>query len=355
VGECGSGDVRLFNPTAAFIWRGLEERLSESSIARAIALDFGIDYGTALADVAVTLDAWGAAGLATFEGQPVRVPTPSASPPSTPAHAVQVRRYRVGERAFRVRYSLAADAGRDAAAFLERVIALLAPLEDCAGPDGPDGPEVPMVVDASHETAFGPFCRAIVQRLFGPFEWLFTMHAAVIAFDDRAVALCAPQGSGKSTLAAWLAARGWRYFNDDLAFIDPDGPRVLPLPVAVGVKEGSRAILASEHAALHAAPLHRYGSKSARYVAMPPASVAASPAPLAAIVFSRYEAGADTAMHRIAAAQAARHLMDAGIIFTPALRPEMVEWMGSFLRRVPCHQLSYSNLREAEAALRTIS
>jgi hypothetical protein len=352
VGECGSGDVRLFNPAAALIWRGLEERLSESSIARAIAQDFGIDYGTALADVSVTLDAWNAAGLATFDGEPARVIAPAITAPPKPGQAGHVRTYRMGGSAFRVRYTLAADAGPDAAGFLERVVALLAPLEDDGGCSGP---EIPMAVDASYASAYGPFCRAIVQRVFGPFEWLFTMHAATIAFADRAIALCAPEGSGKSTLAAWLAARGWRYFNDDLAIVEPCGMRVLPLPVAVGVKEGSRALLASEHAELDEAPLHRYGRKSARYVSMPAEARATSPAPLAAIVFSRYEAGADTQMHRVAPAQAARQMMEAGIIFSPELRPAMVEWMGEFVQRIPCHQLSYSSLREAEAALRTVS
>ena len=47
--------------------------------------------------------------------------------------------------------------------------------------------------------------------------------------------------------------------------------------------------------------------------------------------------------------------MEAGIIFQPGLRPAMIEWMGEFLQRIPCHELSYSNLREAEAALRTVS
>src|SRR5204863_1546515 len=157
--------------------------------------------------------------------------------------------------------------------------------------------------------------RALVQRLFGPFDWLFTIHAAALACGSRAILLCAPQGNGKSTLAAWLAARGWRYFNDDLAIIDPSGPAVLPLPVAVGVKEGSRVLLEGDHPALRAAPLHRYGEKAARYVAMPRASTATRPAPLAGAVFSRYEAGSDTSISRIAPAEAARHMMEAGIIF----------------------------------------
>lgn len=352
VAECGSGDVRLFNPTAAFIWRRLEERLSESSIAQAVARDFGIDYRIAQSDVAATLDTWIAAGLATFEGQPGRASSRAGPHDDLLERETERRRYRLGDARFSVRYRLAANAGDGQRRFHRRVVALLAPLEDASRGRGA---EIEIAIGSSYTTAFGPFCRRIVDALFGPFDWLFTLHASVLARASHAVAFCAPPGAGKSTLAAYLGARGWRYFNDDLAIVDPRGPTALPLPVALGVKPGARGMLESDYPALRDAIVHRYGRKAVRYVAMRPAAMATGPAPLAAIVFSRYEAGAATALRSVAPARAAHALMEAGIVFSPALRREMIDWMGRLLRSTPCLELRYSSLREAETALRTIS
>jgi hypothetical protein len=352
VAECGSGDLRLFNPTAAFIWRALQDRLSEASIARALARDFGIDPDTAHADVAATLDAWGAAGLAHVEGHPARRPP---RPSRRSAHGLKdigTGRYRLGQRPFSVRYRMECDPRPEQSRFHERVAALLAPLEHVSEPLGP---QIELIVDGSYRTAYGPLCREIVDRLFGPFDWLFTLHAAVLARAAGAVALCAAQGGGKSTLTAYLAARGWRYFNDDLAIVDPAAWAVLPLPVAVGVKEGSRRVLAADYPRLDETPVHRYGSKAARYLAMPRACAAVAPAPLAAVVFTRYEAGAVLQFRRVTAVQAALRLMETGIVFAPALRPAMLEWMSRFVQCIPCHELRYSDLRQAEMALRTIS
>jgi hypothetical protein len=262
------------------------------------------------------------------------------------------RTYRLGDRRFTVRYRLAAEADDRQRRFHRRVVSLLAPLEESSRSRAH---QVELAIDDSHASAYGPFSRRIVEHLFGPFEWLFTLHASVLAAGPRAIAMSAPQGGGKSTLAAHLAARGWRYFSDDLAIVDPRGPSVLPLPVALGVKPGARGILESDYPALRTAPVHRYGRKAVRYVAVAQPAVATAPAPLGAIVFSRYQAGAATTMQRMAPAAAARGAMEAGIVFSPGMRPGMVEWMGLLLQSTPCYELRYSILREAETALRSIS
>ncbi|HEX6792728.1 MAG TPA: HprK-related kinase A [Casimicrobiaceae bacterium] len=78
-------------------------------------------------------------------------------------------------------------------------------------------------------------------------NWCITMHchqyliihSAVLERHGRALLLPAPPGSGKSTLCAALAARGWRLLSDELALIELDGARVVPIPRPISLKNRS--------------------------------------------------------------------------------------------------------------------
>ena len=65
------------------------------------------------------------------------------------------------------------------------------------------------------------------------------IHSAVLARDGRALLLPAPPGSGKSTLCAGLVAAGWRLLSDELALVELDGRRVVPIPRPISLKNRS--------------------------------------------------------------------------------------------------------------------
>lgn len=83
-------------------------------------------------------------------------------------------------------------------------------------------PEVVRVVD-----------ETVIRRL----EDLRAMHAAVVAFGDRALLLPAATHSGKSSLAAELLRRGATYYSDEYALIDRQG-RVHPYPRPLLLRDG---------------------------------------------------------------------------------------------------------------------
>lgn len=55
------------------------------------------------------------------------------------------------------------------------------------------------------------------------------LHASVLAWDGRAVAIAGPSGSGKSTVALALLDHGWSLVSDDLLTLD-EGGHALPGP-----------------------------------------------------------------------------------------------------------------------------
>lgn len=57
---------------------------------------------------------------------------------------------------------------------------------------------------------------------------LLPLHASAVRFRESAVLIAGDSGAGKSTLAAALGLRGHGLLTDDVAAIDPSGPRVLP-------------------------------------------------------------------------------------------------------------------------------
>ncbi len=66
----------------------------------------------------------------------------------------------------------------------------------------------------------------------------FSVHASVVADDDRVLVTVAESGGGKSTLAAALMSNGLRYGSDEALCLDPDG-NVIPYPKPVTLNRWS--------------------------------------------------------------------------------------------------------------------
>jgi len=75
-------------------------------------------------------------------------------------------------------------------------------------------------------------------------QW-FSIHAASLERNGRAVIFPAPPGSGKSTLCAALAWRGWRLLSDELTLLDPDTLRANALARPINLKNASIELLRS--------------------------------------------------------------------------------------------------------------
>lgn len=69
--------------------------------------------------------------------------------------------------------------------------------------------------------------------------YLLTIHGAAVTNGTQTAVLAGRSGSGKSTLAAALLARGYGLISDEPAVIESERGVVLPVPLGLGLKEGS--------------------------------------------------------------------------------------------------------------------
>lgn len=373
MGECVGGDIRLLNPTAALIWNYVEDGVDARGIAGELADAFGIGLGQASADVEGMLRAWEEAALLRANPRPLppRI-EPHVPPAAIPGNAVLVHAgsYCLGAKRFRIRFLAAPDIDGIGRAFIGRIVAMFSgfasPGEACIADPVP---AIEFCVGRSSSSVayengcwrgdsvmdgFVELCSVLLHATYGPFDWLCRLHAATLARDDAAIVMPAPAGNGKSTLAAYLAASGWTYCADDTTALDPRC-RVLPLPTAVGLKAGSLSVLDRLYPGLGSLQVHEYGDKAARYLALDPLRSAGAPLDLSAMVFPKYEPGAEPSLGRLSAAEAVARLMEAGIGLGGTLTPAKLEWFAGLMERTPCWALGYDSLAGAEAKLRSVA
>jgi HprK-related kinase A len=138
------------------------------------------------------------------------------------------------------------------------------------------------------------------------------VHAASMARGDRGVVLAGGSGAGKSTLAAALLARGWKYFCDEFALIDPDDLNLHPFPKAVCVKAGSFDAVKRLGLRLSQDRHHVKALKGKVGYISPfdlGTDVVARPCPVRYVIFPKYSGGSEPRLYPLPRARAAFALM----------------------------------------------
>jgi len=177
------------------------------------------------------------------------------------------------------------------------------------------------------------------------------IHAAVVAHADRALILPAPPGSGKSTLCAALVQRGWRLLSDELAIIDPQSGKLVPLPRPVSLKNASIDIIQNfaPDAVLNP-PVFETVKGTVAHMRPPSQSIrdAAIPALPAWVVFPRYQPDSAAILTPLGKAEALMQLADNAFNYTLHGRNGF-ETLAGLVDRADCFEFSYARLDEAIA------
>jgi HprK-related kinase A len=183
-------------------------------------------------------------------------------------------------------------------------------------------------------------------------KWV-VVHAAVVAREGQALILPAPPGSGKSTLCAALAFSGWQLFSDELALIDPETGRVLPIPRPLSLKEGSIEVIRGRYPEVVFGP-EGHDVEGERFVhARPPSESvrrAGESARPAWIISPSYVPGAATTFEPVPKAQALMQFADQSFNYN-YLGAKGYQCLAEAVRQADTYNLEYSDLDDVLAQL----
>jgi hypothetical protein len=202
---------------------------------------------------------------------------------------------------------------------------------------------------AQRLTRLGPLVLGIFwSAAINQHNFLFYIHAGAVGLGDACILLPAAPGSGKSSLTAALTHRGFRYFSDEIALIEPGTFMVNPMPLAVCAKSTGWNLIAGYYPGILSAPTHgRSDGKIVRYAAPPAARIQKTAASVTHIVFPRYDKASKTELRPMARSDALGHLMSECMALRQRLDQNNVQDLLRWIGGIQCHALPFSSLEEA--------
>lgn len=194
-----------------------------------------------------------------------------------------------------------------------------------------------------------PIVKALLwHSAISAHDFLFYIHAGVVGIDRSCVLLPAAAGSGKSSLTAALVHRGFRYFSDEVALIEPNTFHVAPMPLAMAVKSTGWELMARYHPRIGSLPIHlRTDAKLLRYLPPPAEAARQAPAPVSHIIFPRYDKDGPTRLERVRRPQALGRLMGECLGLRHRLDHDNVGRLISWISGLICYELTFSCLETA--------
>jgi hypothetical protein len=335
----------ILNHTARFIWRNLQTCGSFDFLVERYATEFGTPHSQAAADISLTLDSWSQGLLS-----PVRATQHVAPPLVPPASTCSFRSdYNLGLKHFRL---VVHDLD-----FVEEICPRLAHL--AASQRTPD---ITFQV-FRHQGLIWVFCgeasigaeleasvaRTILlqemARLARPdTDWLAILHAAACGTSRRSIILPAATNSGKSTLTAALMHSGLYVLSDDSAAIDRQTEKIVSLPFALMLREGSWPVLSPYFPELDWAPTFYRNGDSVRFLCprSDPGVTALAPQ---CLLFAHYEPGVPVLVQTLTTFEALLGLQKSGF-WVPHDRESIAQFL-SWLQSIPAYSLTYSQLSDA--------
>ena len=189
---------------------------------------------------------------------------------------------------------------------------------------------------------------AIWQSAINRHDFLFYLHAGVVGTGTSCILLPAAAGSGKSSLTMALVDRGFSYFSDEVALIEPGTFRVPPVPLAMCIKSTGWDLMSRYCPQLLSLPVHvRIDEKVIRYIPPPANTPDQSSVPVSHIILPRYDPDAQTRLEPIARSAALGRLMGECLALRQRLDQNNVRDLVRWISGIECYDLTFSCLDTA--------
>lgn len=180
------------------------------------------------------------------------------------------------------------------------------------------------------------------------------LHAAVLVKNGEAIIMPGRPGSGKSTLSAAMAHQGWTLYSDELAMIEPEQGRVIPIVRPVSLKNDSIDIIRQAYPdAILSPPAYDTNKGTVAHMAAPEMPAAGESAVVKHIVFPRYQGDSLGSISPLARGTA--FLQASTESFNYSLLGEQgFAMMSRLMHQVSCYQIEFPDLDNAITALESI-
>jgi hypothetical protein len=180
------------------------------------------------------------------------------------------------------------------------------------------------------------------------------VHAACVAWEDKAVVLCGDSGAGKTSIAYACAREGWTYLSDDATHVirGRSAPWVAGRPYRIRFRESARRIFPELD---RFQPKRRPNGKLDIEVCTDDLSLSISTEkPARHVVFlDRREPGTPATVSAWPTSDAARHLHSLVAYGDETIRNEQARTLSGLLA-LPLSRITYGEPASAERALRNL-
>jgi hypothetical protein len=352
-------EIIVLNETARLIWDEIADGAAAADVAGGIVERFGVPAERARADVETALADWRVRGLI---GRPPSggpaAPRPSAAGLPPPLDFATDRTYALCGHPIRFRFQDADAEGL--------IRPLLSPWETSAAAREVidlyrDGDDHVMAADGAEigrgrlaEDVLGLAIGQVLEVSYPDARWLAVLHAGAVANRRHAIVMPGASGSGKSTLTAALVASGLTYLSDDIVPLDGRTSRVLPVPLASSLKQGSWSALAARFSDLDRLPTHRDGGRERRYLDLSAHArdMAGGGVPVRALLFPRYRQSGSTRLETLRPGEALERILHARcwISLDRADLATTLQWV----RDTPAYGIEFSCMDDAIALTRDL-
>ena len=197
--------------------------------------------------------------------------------------------------------------------------------------------------------------RAVTELACNHHEWIATLHASAVAYNNYALVFPAVGGSGKSTLAASLIQSGFKLINDDVVPL-LENKILSPIPVSLCIKSGSWEVLKKWYP--HNETLTVYGRNNlhVKYFQPTLGSIQEQAIKSKFIIVPQYCTQPKKAtIHAISHFEALQEIIKAESLLKKPFEKENITKLVDWVKSNQCYKLEYQELDDALQIIRNLT